>query len=594
MRDGVVFRESVLFSFSVLILACVGCGGDDAPPAALDEEATADAVETPSPEPPPSQDLTAEEPSVPREVTPETVNQAAVLPAWAGQAGEPFDVKQFLESRQPPADNAAPLYITALAQIGGELGHLFPEAERSQRLDRARTLGRSIGELANADKLESGAIPPQQVEQVLVSAAPVIDQLDLAQSKQSCVFTTPISIDVLLPHVQAARNVARLSMVQLYLASVKGDSELAASAAKRSLCLSRDLRPRGFIVCQLVSIAMDGIILDAIGRFTLKGPGLTTDHCDQVLSLLVEHQRQGLDCYSEGLHLDYIASRQTLEDLRGGKISPDDVEKLIGVAPGRGPSLERISIDAEVAALNRVFTSAFREAPAPYHQIAQSNATKSEIAKLTERAKAGQADAAVLVLLFVPALDAVREASTRSQANLAGVQLLTAVRRFEVAHGYLPESLDEVASETILKTVPTDPYSGRPMCYAIIDGKPTVYSVGKDLKDDGGRTDWKYGQQPGDYLLPLTPLPGTGPRPKTAATPKAGDTPRTTPAQPTPKPTSAPRVWTSTVGTTVEAEFVELQDNVAVLKKGDGSVLRVTLDNLSEQDREWIRQAVQR
>ena len=243
---------------------------------------------------------------------------------------------------------------------------------------------------------------------------------------------------------------------------------------------------------------------------------------------------------------------------------------------------------------NNCIAAAFREAQTPYHQIAQASETKSEIAKLTERVKAGEADAAVLFLLFVPTLDTLREASTRSRANLVGVQLLTAIRRFELAHGYLPASLDEAASETILKTVPTDSYSGQPMRYAIINGKPTVYSVGKDLNDDGGRADWKYGQQPGDYLFALAPLPGTGPRPKVAAVPETTDTPVATPAQPTPKPTSAPRVWTSTVGTKVKAEFVEVQDNIAVLKKSDGRVLRVPLDKLSEQDREWIRQVVQR
>jgi len=267
------------------------------------------------------------------------------------------------------------------------------------------------------------------------------------------------------------------------------------------------------------------------------------------------------------------------------------VKEMIGIQSGGGPSFDRINYEAEVAAANRLFAVAFREAQASYHQAVEASECKSEMAKLPEQAKAGQTAAAVLVLLCVPALHTAREASTRIQANLAGVQLLTAIRRFEVAHGYLPDSLEEAVSETILETIPSDPFSGQPMRYAIIDGKPTVYSVGKDLNDDGGRADWRYGQQPGDYLFSLTPLPGTGPRPKVAAAGEASDTPATTTEIPASKPTSAPRVWTSIVGTTLEAEFVELEDSVAVLKKGDGSVLRVPLDKLSEQDRRWIRQA---
>jgi hypothetical protein len=40
------------------------------------------------------------------------------VPAWAGQdKDEPFDVKQFLESRAAPEENAAPLYFAAMAEI---------------------------------------------------------------------------------------------------------------------------------------------------------------------------------------------------------------------------------------------------------------------------------------------------------------------------------------------------------------------------------------------------------------------------------------------------------------------------------------------
>jgi len=47
------------------------------------------------------------------------------------------------------------------------------------------------------------------------------------------------------------------------------------------------------------------------------------------------------------------------------------------------------------------------------------------------------------------------------------------------------------------------------MRYAVVAEKPTVYSIGKDFKDDGGQVDARLGVQPGDYLFVLTPRPGT-------------------------------------------------------------------------------------
>ena len=48
------------------------------------------------------------------------------------------------------------------------------------------------------------------------------------------------------------------------------------------------------------------------------------------------------------------------------------------------------------------------------------------------------------------------------------------------------------------------------------------------------------------------------------------------------------RKWTSTVGTTLEAEYVSSDGEEAILKKSDGKTLTVKLVQLSEADREFI------
>jgi len=32
-------------------------------------------------------------------------------------------------------------------------------------------------------------------------------------------------------------------------------------------------------------------------------------------------------------------------------------------------------------------------------------------------------------------------------------------------------------------------------------GEVVIYSIGKDGKDDNAQSDWKYGQQPGDFIF---------------------------------------------------------------------------------------------
>lgn len=451
----------------------------------------------------------------------ETPASEGDIPAWAGQrSDEPFDVEQYLISRAAPPDNAAPLYITGLAQIGPELKDVFPPDQRDRRVARARALAGAIGKLADADKLAAGEFPDAQVDQVLNDAASVVEQIDLAQSKPRCVFVTGFGIETLLPHVQPARELARMSILQMHQSRVKGDFSIAEGAIKRALRMSRDLQPRGFMVCQLVSIAMDGVILSGIDRLTLNDPQLTPDRCDRLLALLIEHQQRGLDRCEEGLRLEYISTRETIDDLQTGRTTVQKFAESLGSVAGNQPGqprFERVNYEVEIAACNRLYALAFEEARAPYAQVRQSSRLKDEIEELATKAKAAQAtvqqtgkiDVPMIVLLFAPPFQTFREAATRSAANLAGVQMLIALRRYELTHGQLPESLDAAAAETALKSVPTDPFSGRPMCYAIVSGKPTVYSTGKDLQDDRGRADWKHGTQPGDYLFPLTPRPGT-------------------------------------------------------------------------------------
>jgi hypothetical protein len=61
-----------------------------------------------------------------------------------------------------------------------------------------------------------------------------------------------------------------------------------------------------------------------------------------------------------------------------------------------------------------------------------------------------------------------------------------ALKRFELKHGKLPETLAELAPE-YLPSVPIDPYDGKPLKYhPNEDGTFLLYSVGDDGLDDGG------------------------------------------------------------------------------------------------------------
>ena len=99
---------------------------------------------------------------------------------------------------------------------------------------------------------------------------------------------------------------------------------------------------------------------------------------------------------------------------------------------------------------------------------------------------------------------AFTQALARSKARLRAAVGLIVVRRWQVGHsGNTPQSLEAAAKEAGLPSVPVDPYDGQPIRFALVEGKPTVYSVGQDAVDDGGRIDNARMPDSGDVVLRL-------------------------------------------------------------------------------------------
>jgi hypothetical protein len=90
-------------------------------------------------------------------------------------------------------------------------------------------------------------------------------------------------------------------------------------------------------------------------------------------------------------------------------------------------------------------------------------------------------------------------------------ETLSALERFRLAHGDYPQKLDELTPE-FLKSLPEDPWSGKPLGYVRVDPKRDrlkrtflLYSVGNDRTDNGGS--WYPQQVPRARLIDLVSGP---------------------------------------------------------------------------------------
>ena len=95
-------------------------------------------------------------------------------------------------------------------------------------------------------------------------------------------------------------------------------------------------------------------------------------------------------------------------------------------------------------------------------------------------------------LVMLPSLTRAGEAQARHEAMLDLAQLGLAVEQFHAGTGAYPESLAEIA-DLLADGVPVDPFTGEPYAYRTTDDGFLLYSVGRNLTDDGGTHDLREG-----------------------------------------------------------------------------------------------------
>jgi hypothetical protein len=155
-------------------------------------------------------------------------------------------------------------------------------------------------------------------------------------------------------------------------------------------------------------------------------------------------------------------------------------------------------LDDDVANYRQSITQAQELAEQPYHQVAREwkgleEGMEDELRGLIAR-------------MIIPALwlAAGRFAEADARHQLARLGL--AAQQYERRHGRFPDSLEALTPDFVL-TVARDPFVGRPMKAAPTERGFTVYSIGPDGIDDGGRA-FDDEKRTGDLTFEL--YPGSG------------------------------------------------------------------------------------
>jgi hypothetical protein len=395
-------------------------------------------------------------------------------PDWIG-AGAPFDVAAFFAAL-PRDRNAAPLYLDAFFEFDSGVAACFPAGrERDHRIQAAEDRSNRYMELHSALEKDSKPVPAEAIDAVIKLYETGFRKLAQAQQRDRCVFEAGLGDEARIPHIQPARQVARVASLRVRRAVERGDFDAATRDVETVLRLVRDLRPRGSMVTQMVAGAItERDVCANMVAAILTAPGLRVDHCDRLLKVFLSHDTTSSDGYAEGLRMEYLAARVSLRNPVGKQ-----TESVAQLSTSESSRLVRD--------LNDQYRALLGFDGLPY---------------------AGRLEKLGTVKFLDPVVVAFSKTMGRVTANLRAAECWFIMRRWHLTHRGLPRTLLVAAKEAGLKAIPADPFDGQPMRVAVVLGGPVVYSVGKDGHDDGAQADSKFDTQPGDLIfrMPLVDI----------------------------------------------------------------------------------------
>jgi hypothetical protein len=399
-------------------------------------------------------------------------------PNWIG-ADPPFDVARYF-APVPRERNAAPLYLDAFFEFGTEMASCFREGpERDRRHQAADDRMKRYIELEKALSDAPDTVPTGAIDAVIASYASGFEKLVEAQRRDRCVFETGIGVEAPLSQAQVCRQVARIAALRTRRAVERGDYDAAIREVDIALRMVRDLRPRGFMITQLVAAAITQVTCaDMINRI-LAGPGLRVEHCDRLLKRLLDHEAKSEDGYAEGLKAEYLLGRTELR------------KSLLNLTP----EAQRAASDdlaGAVRSLNDYYRTLLSLDGVPFARRLEKVDTLT-IAK-------GNDQFSRLLATIEPSIEPVTRAIGRMDATIRASECMIVMRRWQLTHRGLPRALTLAVKEAGLKAIPVDPYDGKPMRVAVLGSPRVIYSVGKDGRDDGGQKDSKYDTLLGDLI----------------------------------------------------------------------------------------------
>jgi hypothetical protein len=322
------------------------------------------------------------------------------------------------------------------------------------------------------------------------------------------------------PHLARLRDVARMLQMHAALSVVDGRMDDALADAGTMLRIAEHAKQEPVLIGQLVAYAVQGIaVMSLRGALSLGDPSpaaagaLMTQIAaiDEVPPSVRSMKGEIAFC---GLPFFDLARRPGNKDimslmslLAGGQEAPAPAGQQAALRTYSTVGRPLLNLD-ELAYL-RSMAAELDAFSLPWPE--SDRALKS----LRERQEALSLYRSLLTKMIMPVFERAVWSREKTAANLGDAQIALALCIYKSEHGAYPDSLATLEAAGF--KLPKDPFGGQPLRYRREGAGFIVYSIGSDMKDDGGLPpEWDVGKQLSEkeskYRREHYDLPFTRPR----------------------------------------------------------------------------------
>lgn len=304
---------------------------------------------------------------------------------------------------------------------------------------------------------------------------------------------------ILLPNLQVFRNLARSLRWRARLRAEQGRFEDSFADMKSCYRLGQHLRGDNFFIEQLVGIALEAIsvqtIRDIVGNYEIDSTVLANFQRD--FEQIIADENFAISLKAEKLCMyDEIQRCFTSDRFGKGHLYIPRFRKISDMASNyEDEGVEPFILDL-VYSVPFLFGHPNKEETLTsvnelydyYQQLSLKTAAQihADSDAIDDKLNKFSSDN-ILIGVLTPAIRRIFEISNRLPTEVGAALTIIAILRYNSDTNQFPQNLSQLVTTGYLRQLPIDSFAGKPLVYKKTDDDFTLYSVGPNFTDDGGK-----------------------------------------------------------------------------------------------------------